>query len=594
MARTTKALDLQDLCSKRALRHGQKAESYSSGLEYLALETIAQDPQLVDNVVVDSMPYEMDFSEWHTGGPNDGGIDGLLYNEDLTYVAVIQTKYKKGQVDASTLEEARSFFNLVTEWADSSSRNKYNESTQRLLDESQLDPKKQQIDLYFITSMTNGVQDHAAFAEAQTLSHTEAGRNVNCNFLTQSEFLDMVSNAGHALSSSTVPEVSLQIPEGDFFVQEEGPFKILVGIIKGQELAALYNRKDVKNRLFNANVRAALTTGRVNPKIQETAKSPEESDLFLYYNNGVTATCSRFTAIRSTITAENLQVVNGAQTVAALAKALGRGTPNPKVRVLIRIIETNENYKNKSRVADQITRYQNTQNPVKASDFFSNDPFQLWISGTIDKLSGKGTFPPVWYEHKRGIKGSSTNNRKKLTMEQLAMLRYACVVDAPFTYKTPKDIWNGENDNANYWLAFGRKGEQVTEWTAEETAATAWMISTWMHLREQHKRVAKDNPETTYLSVLARYVTALAYHLMLKLSNDGEIGTFLAMEANRERTEQVQRLVLKVCRKAVKEELQTNWKSVANPRLNMPQDSDTWSQLKAKIVGDYAFEKQEF
>jgi hypothetical protein len=56
----------------------------------------------------------------------------------------------------------------------------------------------------------------------------------------------------------------------------------------------------------------------------------------------------------------------------------------------------------------------------------------------------------------------------------------------------------------------------------------------------------------------------------------------------------VQRLVLKVCRLAVKNSLANDWQSVANPRLNMPQDSDTWSKLKMKIVEDYDFEKQDF
>jgi hypothetical protein len=112
-------------------------------------------------------------------------------------------------------------------------------------------------------------------------------------------------------------------------------------------------------------------------------------------------------ASRSTVKARDFQVVNGAQTVAALAKALRR-KPNPEVRVLLRIIETNDLPGKKSKVADQITRFQNTQNPVKASDFFSNEPFQLWISEMIDKHSGKAGFPAIWYEHKRGAKSAQS------------------------------------------------------------------------------------------------------------------------------------------------------------------------------------------
>ena len=595
MAEVKKIDELKDLCSKRAQRHGLNSESIAAGLEFLAIETIGQDPQLIDLVFADSSPTEADLSEWHTGGPSDGGIDGLLYSEDLSYVAVIQTKYKKGQVDSSTLEEARSFFNRMNEWADLTMRNSYNETTQRLIDESQIDPFNQQIDLYFITSMgSSNAGDHSDVAEQATNAYLEAGKNVTCHFLTQSEFLAMFHNAGSSSAPAALPNVDLSLPEGDFFLQDSGPYRVLVGVIKGQELANLYNRKDVRNRLFNANVRAALTTGKVNPKIQETAASDSESPMFLYYNNGVTATCSEMTVNKNSISTKNLQVINGAQTVAALGKALRRKA-NQNVRVLIRIIETNDNYRNKSAVADKITRYQNTQNPVKASDFFSNEPFQQWISEKFDDLSGKNGFPQIWYEHKRGMRtGQSTAGRKKLTMEQLATLRYACVEDAPFTYKYAKDIWNGENNNENYWKAFGRAGDECSEWSQEEIAAVAWMISTWSALRDSHKLLNKNkstNPEKTYLGVLARYVTALAYTLVNHLQDQGELGTFSQLNKEPKTYKESMDKILKVCRRAVKESLERDWNNkVANPRLNMPQDSDTWSKLKRSVIEDYAFE----
>jgi hypothetical protein len=581
------------MCSQRALTYGQNPEQLGFGLEMLAIESVAQDPAFVDFIVGDDPLNEVDFTEWHAGGSGDGGIDGILYSEDLQNVAIIQTKFKKTSMDAATIEEARSFFSSVGEWSDVSKRDQYNPVTQRLLDESQLNPKRQQVDLYFITSMPASEIDHVGIAETHTSQHLEAGRNVNCKILTQAEFLELIDNTGDALFYATVPEVSLQIPEGDFILQESGPHRILVGVIKGQELESLYNRKDVRNRLFNTNVRAALSTGKVNPKIQETASSKDTGKMFLYFNNGVTATCSRLDVQKSSFTAADFQVVNGAQTVAALAKALKRN-PNPDVKVLLRVIETDK-YSNKSKVADQITRFQNTQNPVKASDFFSNDPFQIWLSSLIDKNSGKHGFPATWYEHKRGVRTSqSTTGRRKLGIEQLATLRFACVKDAPFTYKTPKDIWNGENDNANYWLAFGRDGEQIETWNEEEQDEVAWMIRTWFSLRDTHRTLNKEkseNSERTYLGVLARYVTALAFHLMTHLQRKGTGASFRALLAGGSESELQQKLVLKVCRSVVRDSLRDDWNGrSANPRLSMPQDSDTWAKSKQKVVEDYAFE----
>lgn len=582
-----KKLDLlKDLSSKRATRHGQKADSLSLGLEYLAIEAIAQTQDFVDSIIGDDLASEKNYSDWHTGASSDGSIDGILFDEDLTKVAIIQTKYYAGKVDASHIEMARAFFDKLPTWADISKRSNFNEQTQRLLDDSDLDPKKQQVDLYFISSMTNSELDHAALADEKTSQYAEMGYNVSCFFFTLPDFLDFYENVLNVQSGSKLPELELKISNSDYIVNTDGPHKILLGVIKGQELASLYNRREVKNKLFVANVRAALSTGKINPGIQETAKN--KSGKFLYFNNGVTATCSKLTAIQSTIKVEDLQVVNGAQTVVALAKAL-RGSSNTEVRVLIRIIETDDVI-----VTEQITRYQNTQNPVKAADFFANEPLQFWLATQFDALSGKGIMPAMWYEHKRGVRHGSTSNRKKLTMEQLATLRYACLHEPTFTYKTAKDIWNGEDDNKNYWLAFGRgaEGERVQEWTDEELAEMAWMVHTWSQLRDKHKDLmkkgAQESAEKAWLGVLSRYITALMHTLVLHLQSQGALPSFKDISSNYEAHEDKLNQLQNICRGSVRRAIQSDkWKTVANPRLNMPQDSDQWASIKEDALEEY-------
>jgi hypothetical protein len=578
--------ELKALASDRAIRHGQTTDAISLGLEYLAIEAVAQTQDFIDTVIGDELASQMKFSDWHTGASGDGSIDGILFDEDLTRVAIIQTKYYSGKVDANIYEAARAFFDKLPTWADVTKRGSFNEQTQRLLDDSNLDPKKQQVDLYFITSMTNSERDHAALADEKTSQYRDLGMNVNCFFFTLPDFLDFFENVLNAQSGSKLPELDLKISQSDYIVNTDGPHKILVGVIKGQELASLYNRRDVKNKLFVANVRAALSSGKINPKIQETAK--EQSGKFLYFNNGVTATCTSLTAIQSTITVEDLQVVNGAQTVVALAKAL-RGTSNTEVRVLIRIIETRD-----TNVTEQITRYQNTQNPVKAADFFANEPLQTWLAAQIDTMSGKDMMPPTWYEHKRGVKNGSTSNRRKLTMEQLATLRYACLHEPTFTYKTARDIWNGEDDNKNYWLAFGRgaDGEAVQQWNREELAEMAWMVHTWFKLRDKHTELMKpgapENPEKTWLGVLSRYVTALMHSLVINLQAQGTLPSFEELTKNPAAYEEILELVQKTCRGSVRRAIKGDrWKTVANPRLNMPQDADQWTEIKIEVLEEY-------
>ena len=613
MAKTKKD-ELKTLCSRAAKKHGLSEDNLPTGLEYLALETLAQSHDFAETVLEDEDPSEVKFERWHTGGPNDGKIDGILFDEERNRVAIIQTKYKAGRADSDTDSEARDFFAMVGEWSNLANRSKYNSRTIELLDDSQFDPKKQSIDLYFITSQTaSESNEHNLIAETKTNEYQDAGKKITCHYLTVSDFLGMLNEVEDVKTGQTVKEATFDLPKNLFFVFNENNYRVLVATVKGKTISDLYSRKDVGIKLFNANVRSALTAGKINEDIKNTAADPEESKNFFYYNNGITATCSSMSIQGNRVSLNDLQVINGAQTVYSLSRAL-KHLETSDVYVLFRVIETGDAYRKKNKVADQITKYQNTQNPVKVSDFFSNEPFNEWIAKKIDHESGKGRFPQLWYEYKRGSQGKSTSGRKKINMETLAYLRYAAYVEAPFTYKNQKDIWSGGDQN--FWLAFGvdGNGDQVKEWPDETWYETAWLIITWANLKKRHSELAKSrkslggkninaegsakeiNPESKYLGVLARYIAALSFNLMLDRKHKGDFSSFKdLLSKENEKVIEVEKIALKIVRKAVKFELEESekWKSVANPRLNMPQDSETWMKLKSKVIHDFNSEIED-
>ena len=583
-----KTTEVRGLCASRAARHGAKSEDLALGLEYLALEILAQDPELVDSIISENNASEQNFGEWHTGGASDGGIDGILFNEELTQVTIIQAKNYSRAVDAAVIEEARAFYFRLPEWMESDFVRKLNDKTQALLSDSQLNPRNQHVDLYFVTTCTSSEANYKEVAEQASQTFQEQGLNVDCHFLTQADLLDLHETAGQSQSSKTLREVALTFSPDDFIIFDEGPSRALVGVIKGNQLAELYNRKDVKNLLFNANVRAALSTGKVNPDIRKSAV--KDAANFFYYNNGVTATCDAFEVQGSNVKIKSMQVVNGAQTVAALAKELRLLKASSPVRVLIRIIETNKN----SHLREAITRYQNTQNPVKASDFFSNDPFQLWLDSTIQSHSGVNGFPSVWYEHKRGLRPANTAGRRKLTMEQLALLRFAALENPTFTYKLAKNIWDGEDNNANYWIAFGREKSEITEWNKSEIAEVGWLIQDWLELRSKHadvKKAGSTNQESKYLGVLARYITAAKYRLVRELQERGELPEFDSILSNPKIYATELKRVDRVVRSAVRKEYEGWSQRVANARLNLPQDEATWVRLVDGLISQYDFDR---
>ncbi|MEY4693340.1 MAG: hypothetical protein RL437_620 [Actinomycetota bacterium] len=592
----TKRDELKNAVSQKALKYGAAKDNHALGLEYLALEILAHQPSIVDEFIgLDSS--EIDVRAFHTGGPNDGGIDGILFNEEATNVFITQTKYKSGSLDATTLEEARSFFGRLDEWMNPANRLVWNSETRRLLDEAELAPNEQEISLYFFTTMTSVDKPlYQNIAEEFTNLYRERNMNVRCEMLTQSDILDLMRNSYNTQEHSLVPNVEFKISRKNQFIFNDGAYRVLVGAMSGNEIANLYNRKGVKNKLFNLNVRAALlASGKINTKIRETAQDENEAGNFFYYNNGITATCSNFDLDDVNVSADNMQVVNGAQTVAALADAAKANKCRSDVYVMFRLIET-EGGKRKNQVADQITRFQNTQNPVKVSDFFSNEPIHKKIEMVFTERSGRGAFPSVWYEYKRGIKSAGTAGRKKITQENLAYLRYACLSDAPFTYKNAKDIWDGVENNKLFWTAFGVEGEEVQEWDSENIAQVGWMLRCWLQLRDEQKKIAKDdstasknNKERIYLGVMARYITALAFSGMCYLRDEKEaFSNFHQLMESEPFCKEQEKKVIRVARRIVRNEFSRKWDGqVANPRLNMPQNAATWEELKSELKTEY-------
>ncbi len=585
----TKRDELKTLCGNLAAKYGHKSSSLAVGLELLSLELAIHEDPFADEFIDQEVAPNL--SEYHPGFKADGGIDGLVYNAELSSVAITQAKYKKGSVDAETLEECRSFFNRLDQWTDRKRWGPLNEKAKTLLEQSALDPSQQDIRLYFVTSQSATPENDLEgqeIADDAASKYADKGWRVSCQFLSQSSLLKAFRDLSEKHRSALVTKTDFKISsEFSFVFDERNDHRVLICAVKGNEIRDLYLRTGVGEALFNANIRSALTTGLINPAIRATAQSKTEAGNFFFYNNGITATCTNFELDEGVVTTVNLQVVNGAQTVKALLEALRQ--PNPEVYVLLRLIETNQQYGHKSELADRITRFQNTQNPVKASDFYSNDPIQLWLSNNLPQRAGKGAIPAFWYENKRGVKPSSAKG-PKVTMEQLAQLRYACLFEAPFIYKKAKDIWDSQNDNEEYWKAFGTNGAKVTEWSTEEVAEALWMINCFMKVRRIQKemqagKIEKVENEVAYLGVLAKYITALTYYGMIQLKAAGKFISFDDLIGSMQATSACEDPVLMEARRLVRAEFR-NWsvKGVANPRLNMPQNAETWGRLRSFLL----------
>lgn len=156
-----------------------------------------------------------------------------------------------------------------------------------------------------------------------------------------------------------------------------GDYDAYLTVIPGEVLAEIYIRHG--SRLLEGNVRTFLgRRGNINKGIANTlAKEPAR---FFAYNNGIAATASSISSVpgpgRTSVLAgiTDLQIVNGAQTTASLA-ALYREGKLPAASVFVPMKLSVVKPEVAADLIPRISRFSNSQNSVRASDFFANHEF---------------------------------------------------------------------------------------------------------------------------------------------------------------------------------------------------------------------------
>ncbi len=153
-----------------------------------------------------------------------------------------------------------------------------------------------------------------------------------------------------------------------------------LAVFPGRQLAEIYDKWGT--RLLESNVRSFLQArGKVNRGIRNTIR--DDPHMFFPYNNGLSATADSIEVEKTNqglrlVRAENLQIVNGGQTMASIhaaRKAFLEQLEQVHVQMKLTIVPSDQS----ELVVPRISEYANTQNRVNAADFFSNHPFHIRI-----------------------------------------------------------------------------------------------------------------------------------------------------------------------------------------------------------------------
>jgi hypothetical protein len=228
----------------------------------------------------------------------------------------------------------------------------------------------------------------------------------------------------HSIRDDLVVDFS-HLPDGGLPVLpaslDASDYNGYLAVIPGEVLAEIYGRHG--SRLLEGNVRTFLgRSGRVNKGITSTIAN--ESSKFFAFNNGIAVTASEVSIVRNRgssllTSATDFQIVNGAQTTASLSAALRDGSLKPEsvfVPMKLSVVSPTAS----TDLIPQISRYANSQNSVRASDFFANHEFHR----RIEEMSRRILAPAVggsqiqthWYYER--ARGQHLNDQARLTKAQ--------------------------------------------------------------------------------------------------------------------------------------------------------------------------------
>lgn len=198
------------------------------------------------------------------------------------------------------------------------------------------------------------------------------------------------------------------------------------------------------DRLFSANVRSYMPSRRtaqnINYNMEQTARL--QPARFWAFNNGVTALVSDMSKDSSNnhLAVTGISVVNGAQTTGALAKV--SQIELREARVMIRFVKASN-----AAIIDDIIKYNNSQNPIKPSDFRSSDRHQERLRREFKEI------PDVTYLGARrgGQEDRARRPSNLIASDTAAQALAAFHQDPEIAYHDLRSIWESDEVYARYF-----------------------------------------------------------------------------------------------------------------------------------------------
>ena len=205
-------------------------------------------------------------------------------------------------------------------------------------------------------------------------------------------------------------------------IGEEGRF---LTVISARSLKMLFFQFATRG-LFASNLRFFISAKKIDPKIINSIQN--ESENFVYYNNGIIITCDECHLVGNQLRLTNFSVVNGGQTT----NLIGRTPFDGDFGVVCKVITSKyEDKVEKVEFLAKVAEASNMQKPINAKDLIANRKEQRLLK---EQFSRCGIFLKV----KRGEKINKSlypEPWQNASNDEIAQMIYSCIYQMPGSAK---------------------------------------------------------------------------------------------------------------------------------------------------------------
>ncbi|MFB9769132.1 AIPR family protein [Lactiplantibacillus modestisalitolerans] len=379
------------------------------------------------NYVINERGYLKDidliteYRNYFVNGSNDGGIDMLYYNDKLSVLGILQTKYSNNiDVNSATAEIQK-----ILRTVEKLQNHDFSNLSQIVKDKFRsLNDGINEDVTYEITLVTTSTFDkERALKNVGSTKRFKNSVDFNIvNGLDLSQKIYTIKNGIQRVDNGKLELINVVNQSGRSMEYSSNSKKGIFVSAKASSIKKLYDLYENRG-LFDLNVRKYIKRNSIDKGIINTIqRDPTE---FWFLNNGLTIATSDYQIDGNVIHLQDFSVVNGAQTTTLIARNYKETDFAVPVKVIAPAFELEGDQQDN--FFSGVSEATNSQKQIRPQDLKANTRELRALQHVLKPYN-------IFLKIKQGV--NATNKYDLIKIEDMAKLIYSFVNQAPGTARS--------------------------------------------------------------------------------------------------------------------------------------------------------------